>query len=129
MTDYCSRSPQEGTVNPYRPPIVQAEVEERIQSLCDVLERTVEQFAQISVERAEAEADYKQTHSLSMVNQTAKATVSSREATAHLASSQHFRRWRVLEAREKATQQALTSIRSQLDALRTISANVRASGG
>ena len=60
MTDYCSGSPQEGTVNPYRPPIVQAEVEERIQSLCDVLERTVEQFAQISVERAEAEADYKQ---------------------------------------------------------------------
>lgn len=112
-----------------RQPLVQAEVEERIQRLCDVLEETCEQFAQISADRAEAEADYKQAQAISLVSQTAKTTVSAKEATAHLAASKHFRRWRVLEAREKATQQALTSIRSQLDALRTISANVRASGG
>ena len=98
-------------------------------NLCLALEENVEMFTEISTQRAVAEADYKLRYSTAIVHQTAKVTVSNKEAIAHLNSADDFRKWKILEAREKSAQQAMTSIRSQLDALRTISANVRASGG
>lgn len=110
-------------------PLIQTDVEDRILNLCMALEENVELFSRISSMRAEAEADFKLKYSRAIVHQTAKVTVSNKEAIAHLNSADDFRRWKLLEAQEKATQQAMTSIRSQLDALRTISANVRASGG
>jgi len=48
---------------------------------------------------------------------------------AHLKATSDYREWRTLEAQERATQQLLTSLRAQLDALRTIAANVRYAGG
>jgi hypothetical protein len=48
---------------------------------------------------------------------------------ASLMSKEEWRRFKLLEAREKAAQQYLITIRARLDSLRTMAANVRASGG
>lgn len=109
--------------------LTQVDVEQRIMHLCDELESQTHFYAEISTKRAEAESDFKFRYARTLVDQTAKAPVATKEAVAQLKASNEYRDWKLYEAREKATQQALTSIRAQLDSLRTISANVRASGG
>jgi hypothetical protein len=116
------------TFQPNRP-IIQTEVEDKLQSLCDLLETNCEEYASVLGQRAEAEADYKYRFNRSLVEQNGKVPVVTKEAIAHLKASGEYRAWKRLEAQEKGLQQTLTSIRSQLEALRTISANVRAAGG
>lgn len=106
-------------------PLTIGEVEERIMRLCDVLDEEAERFAQLSAERAEAEADYKYRYSRAFIEQAGKIPVASKEAVANMIAANDFRRYRLLEARERATQSKLTSVRSQLEAMRTIAANVR----
>lgn len=106
-------------------PLTIGEVEERIMRLCDVLDEEAERFAQLSAERAEAEADYKYRYSRAFIEQSGKIPVASKEAVANMIAANDFRRYRLLEARERATQSKLTSVRSQLEAMRTIAANVR----
>ena len=110
-------------------PIIQTEVEERLLQLAARLDVEVERFAGVSLERAQAEADYKLTYSKVVVTLVGKDTVARKEALAHLKAGDTYHAWKLAEAREKATQQALIAIRTQMDALRTISANVRAMGG
>jgi hypothetical protein len=105
--------------------ITQADVERRIIILTDTLDEQTALYAEVSEQRAEAEADYKYAFSRAMVAQAGKVPVATKEAHAHLRSPDAYRLWKVLEARERATQHKLTSVRSQLDALRTIAANVR----
>ena len=53
-------------MNDYRGrPLIQVEVEERIQGLCDALEELVTTFTSVSHKRAEAEADFKYRYSRS----------------------------------------------------------------
>jgi hypothetical protein len=111
-------------VNPQN--LTQVDIETDILRICDKLEQDTSLLAETSVQRAEAEATFKQRYAKAMVEQTGKVPVASKEAIAHLRSSDEFRIWRILEAREKATQQSLLALRARLDALRTISANVRA---
>lgn len=106
--------------------LTQVDIETDILRICDKLESDTSLLADISVQRAEAEATFKQRHARAMVEQTGKVPVASKEAIAHLRASEEFRVWKILEAREKATQQSLLALRARLDALRTISANVRA---
>lgn len=103
----------------------QVDIEERIVRLNDELETYTEQFADIAEARAEAEAEYKYAFSRGIVEQNGKVPVATKEAIAHLRSPKAYREWKVLEARERATQQKLMAIRTQLDSLRTIAANVR----
>lgn len=110
-------------------PLVQVDVESEMMRLFTELEEQVELFAHVSGQRAEAEATYKHQYSTALLQQQGKVTVSTREAVAHLKASKAFQEYRILEAREKATQQALIGIRCRLDSLRTIAANVRAAGG
>lgn len=105
----------------------QADVEDRILRLSDTLEEQVELYAELITQRAEAEADYRYKQSRALLDQTSKTTVARSEAFAHLKASEEYRIYRILEAREKATQAHMTALRSQLDALRTVAANVRAS--
>ena len=56
-------------------------------------------------------------------------TVAQKESAAHIFASAAFREWKILEAQEKATQQKLMSLRTQIDSARTMAANVRALGG
>ena len=105
--------------------LTQADIEERIVNLTEALDENTELFAEVSEQRAEAEADYKWAFSRGIVEQNGKVPVATKEAVAHLRSPQAYRKWKILEAQEKATQQKLMAIRTQLDALRTIAANVR----
>lgn len=110
-------------------PLIQVDIEAGMLRICDQLEQLTEELSRVSAERAEAEAEYKHRYSRALVEQTGKVPVSTKEAVAHMKATNSFREWKILEAREKSTQQALFTHRSRLDALRTISANVRASGG
>ena len=106
--------------------IHQIDLEAEMLRICDRIEADIELLADLSTQRAEAESAYKYKHARSMVEHTGKVPVASKEAIAHLRASEEYRQWKVLEGREKATQHSLIASRSRLDALRTISANVRA---
>jgi hypothetical protein len=54
-----------------------------------------------------------------------KMPVADKEARADVTASDEFRAWRIAEARRAASREALLSYRARLDALRTLSANVR----
>ncbi len=118
-----------------RGPIIQTEVEQLMAVLGRELEEGTEQYAKIIEERAVAEADYKERYHTALVRQaetpydTVKYTAAQKEARAALVAKEELRRFKLLEAREKAAQQFLISIRARLDSLRTMAANVRASGG
>lgn len=105
-------------------PIYQADIEQRLDLLAQQLEDEVEQFATFAVERAEAEADYKLQYHKAVLRST-EGTVAQKEAVAFGKSAQEFREYKIAEALEKACQQKLMSIRTQIDATRTISANIR----
>jgi len=105
-------------------PIYQADIEQRLDLLAQQLEEEVEQFAVFAVERAEAEADYKLQYHTAILRST-ETTVAAKEAQAFKKSAQEFREYKIAEALEKACQQKLMSIRTQIDATRTISANIR----
>jgi len=116
-----------------RGPVIQTEVEELMSVLGARLEEGTEEFAKLAEERAIAEADYKERYWTALVrlvdHMEHGLTVAQREARASLISKEEWRRFKLLEAREKAAQQFLITIRARLDSLRTIAANVRASGG
>ena len=108
-------------------PIIQTEVEEKLMILAGRLDDEVAYFAKVSNERALAEAKYKEQYATLML--TAEGTVAAKEALAQVECASAFRDWKIKEAQEKATQQSLIAIRNQMDAFRTISANVRSMGG
>ncbi len=116
-----------------RGPIVQTEVEELMAVLGSQLEEGTEEFGKLAEERAIAEADYKERYWAALVRIVdevgQRRTAAQRDAMASLMSKEEWRRYKLLEAREKAAQQYLITIRARLDSLRTMAANVRASGG
>jgi hypothetical protein len=108
-------------------PIIQTDVEERLMILTDRLDKEVEYYATVSTERAINEATYKKLYATTLLQ--SEGTVATREALAQVHSAEAFHAWKIAEAKEKATQQSLIAIRNQMDALRTICANVRSLGG
>ena len=109
-------------------PLYQGDVEQRLEILMQRLESEVERYASLSVESAELEADYKRKYHRTVL-QSVNGTVAQKEAAAHLNAAKEFRQWKIVEAQLRATQQALIALRTQIETNRTISANVRASGG
>lgn len=109
-------------------PLYQVDIEQHLMNLGRRLETEVELFQTQVIERAETEAEYKRLYHRALI-QAPEGTVSKKESLAHLASASAFHAWKLAEAQEKATQQKLMALRTQIDSTRTISANVRASGG
>lgn len=111
--------------------VTQVDLEAEILRICGRMETDIDLLVTLGEQRAEAEAEYKYRHARAMMDQEAigKVPVATKEAFAHLRASDQFKTWKLLEAREKATQQSLLASRSRLDAMRTICANVRAIGG
>ena len=108
-------------------PLTQGEVEFRILAISDALDENTELLSSLLVERATAEADFKHAFAKAMIGLAGTSMpVAAKEAKAQFHTEVEFRSWKLWEAREKACQQKLHSLRSQLDALRTIAANVRA---
>jgi hypothetical protein len=109
-------------------PLYQVDVEQRLDLLNAQLQAEVDRFALLTVERAEAESEYKHRYHRAILR-SSEGTVAQKEATAFVRSGTAYREWKLAEALEKATQQKLIALRTQIESARTISANVRASGG
>jgi len=114
-------------------PLSQVEVESRIGALCDELEEQNELYSALCDQEAAAENAYKRTYHRAIIVHSErstmadgrKVTVSWIEAQAHLASEDSEAVYRVKGAALRATKEALTTKRAQLDALRTLAANIR----
>jgi len=109
-------------------PMYQVNVEQKLLDLGDQLEYEVEQYGLLTVERAEAESEYKRQYNRAILR-LSEGTVAKQTAIAHLKAANAYHAWKIAEAQEKATQQKLIAVRTQIESARTISANVRASGG
>lgn len=111
-----------------RPLLTQGQTEQAILTLSDEIEQQTYLYAEQSESAAIAEADYKIARARSYVILTErhpKMTASEREMRSDLNSAEQLRNWKLYEARRQATREALLSLRARLDALRSISANIR----
>lgn len=110
-------------------PITPVDIEYQILDICDAIETETEQYAQLSELAANAEAKYKFVYAKSLVDMAAhhpsKMTVQEKQARADLISNDEFRVFKIAEARRISSKEALLSLRARLDALRTLSANIR----
>ena len=104
-------------------PISQVEVEEELLRLMDLLESETEAFETLSTDAAKKEAKYKADWAKSYLS--AKGSIKEREAWADYKLSDQSYDWKIAEALVKSKREKLSSLRTGLDALRTLSANVR----
>jgi hypothetical protein len=114
-----------GTTEVWRELLTQSEVESRIMDLIDQMTTQTEELAELHNEEARAEYEYKHTFALAFLDAEG-GNQKTRESHALLAADKEFYVWRLSEARLKTAQQSLRTIATQLDSLRTISANLRA---
>jgi len=105
--------------------LTQVEVEHQIMRLITEQETAVEEFEDLAVLAAEAEAEYKLGWARDFISQKDKGSIKDREAWADYKNAGLFREWKVRDAVIKAKREKLNSIRSALDSLRTINANLR----
>lgn len=108
--------------------LTQGEIEASILQIDGALDTATHEFADLSEAAARAEADYKQAAATEMVrlaNSDRKMTVSEREARVDQLTADEFAIYRIADARVRAAREGLHSYRARLDALRTISANIR----
>lgn len=111
-----------------REPLHPAEVEGQILDICDAIEAETEQYASLSVIAATAEAKYKYIYARALVDMAAnqtKMTAQERQARADIIANDQYRVYRIEEARRVSSKEGLLSLRAKLDALRTLSANLR----
>lgn len=115
-------------------PLTQAEVEGEISRLSSAMEDALDQLARNAIDAAEAEAEYKikyaqkllQAGGLEGSGRGGRTTVDEREAIALGQCEPEFRARLIKEAHHGVSQEKLRTMRSQIDALRTIAANIRA---
>lgn len=104
-------------------PISQVEIEQELLRLMDRLENETEQFEIIALDLAKKEALYKSNWAKEYLS--AKGSIKEREAWADYKMDQQNFEYKCAEALVKAKREALLSIRSSMDAIRTLNANVR----
>lgn len=105
-------------------PISQVEVEEEILRLLEMLEEETEAFETLAEDAAKKEALYKANWAKEYL--AAKGSIKEREAWADYKLSDDSYDFKISEALVKAKREKLTSLRTSVDALRTLNANVRA---
>jgi len=108
----------------------QGEIEAMIGGLCDEMADETERYAVIEEMAAEAEADYKLQFAQCLIRvadsvSDRRTSAGEREALADSQSGEKFKIWKIQDARRRASKEALLSLRARLDAMRTLSANVR----
>lgn len=105
-------------------PISQVEIEDEILRLSDLLESETESFEKFAVDSAVKESNYKASWAKEYLG--AKGSVKEREAWADYKLEDMAMQYKISEALVKSKREKLSSLRTNLDALRTLSANVRA---
>ncbi len=103
------------------------DVESEILRLSTLLEDSTEEFAKLAREAAEAEHAYKRSYYSHFLN--ASGTEKARVAVAETNADRQRAASKIADAVRDACQEKCRSLRSQLSALQTISANTRAAGG
>lgn len=104
-------------------PISQVEIEQELLRLMDRLESETEQFETVAMDLAKKESLYKSNWAKEYLS--AKGSIKEREAWADYKMDQQNFEYKCAEALVKAKREALLSIRSSIDAIRTLNANVR----
>jgi hypothetical protein len=104
-------------------PITQIEIEEEIVRLTSLLEDETETFEVLAQDAANKEATYKTMWAKEYLS--AKGSIREREAWADYKLEEQIFGWKVSEALVKAKRERLSSLRTNIDALRTLAANVR----
>lgn len=105
-------------------PIVQVDVENELMRLVGRLENETEEFESLAVSAAEKEATFKS--SWASVYLQASGSIREREARADLAMGDLEHEYKVAEALMKSKRETLLFLRTSIDALRSLNANVRA---
>lgn len=108
-------------------PISQVEIEEEIIRLTSLLEEETEAFEQLAQHGAEREAMYKSSWAKEYL--AAKGSIKEREAWADYKLESLIYDHKIAEALVKSKREKLSSLRTSIDALRTLAANVRAQTG
>jgi hypothetical protein len=104
-------------------PISQVEVEEEIIRLVTMLEDETENFERLIQDMANKEANYKSMWAKEYLS--AKGSIKEREAWADYRLEKETFDWKIAEALVKGKREKLSSLRTSVDALRTLAANVR----
>lgn len=104
-------------------PISQIEIEQELIRLVNRLENETEQFETVAMDMAKKEVLYKSNWAKEYIS--AKGSIKEREAWADYKLDQQLFEYKCAEALVKAKREVLLSIRSSIDAIRTLNANVR----
>jgi DNA repair exonuclease SbcCD ATPase subunit len=99
------------------------EIEGEIERLGALLEDATEEYAERAEAAAYAEVEFKVEHAKAYLR--TKGTVPERAAWADYRTEEHLRKHKLADALLKATRERLTTLRAQLDYLRSLNANVR----
>jgi hypothetical protein len=105
-------------------PISQVEIESELLRLLDSLESETEAFEVLAEEAAKKDALYKSNWAKEYLS--AKGSIKEREAWADYKMDEFSYDYKIAESLVKAKREKLLSLRTSIDALRTLNANVRA---
>jgi hypothetical protein len=105
-------------------PISQIEIEEELMRLLELLEEETEAFETIAEDSAKKDAYYKSSWAKEYLS--AKGSIKEREAWSDYKLGDEMLDHKIAEALVKSKREKLTSLRTSIDALRTLNANVRA---
>ena len=105
-------------------PISQVDIEEELLRLMDMLEKETESFELLAVDSAKKEALFKGEWAKQYLS--AKGSIKEREAWSDYKLAEQILDYKIAEALVKAKREKLLSLRTSIDALRTLNANVRA---
>ena len=104
-------------------PISQVDVEEEIIRLLNMLESETEQFEVLAEDAARKEAYFKSQWAKAYLTST--GSIKEREANADWQMTEIATHAKIAEALVRSKREKLSSLKTQIDALRTLSANVR----
>ena len=105
-------------------PISQVEIESEIMRLLGILEEETEAFEVLAVDASKKEALYKSNWAKEYLS--AKGSIKERESWADYKMDELAYDYKIAEALVKAKREKLLSLRTGVDAMRTLNANVRA---
>ncbi len=111
--------------------LTRVEVEARICRMTDALEERTSEYRDLAQQAAETEARYRAHHAmvtLAIINGASdrKMTVDERAARADASSNEEYRTFLIAQAARNSCRESLLSLRTTLDALRTLAASIRA---
>jgi len=104
-------------------PISQVEIEQELLRMMDMLEQETEAFEKLAEDSAKKEALFKANWAKEYLS--AKGSIKEREAWADYKMADLNYDYKISEALVKSKREKLLSLRTSMDSLRTLNANVR----